>query len=1120
MNISEIHVADFGAWHDLSLQQLGPGITVFYGPNEAGKTTLLNLVRTVLYGFSSSRCSRYLPPADGSQAGGWLRIGDVSGGEFRIERVAASHYSGGSGTLRVHSDDNGEYGSELLTTLLAGVDETIFNNVFAVGLTQMQQLSTLSDTEAAQQLYGLATGVDRVSIFDVTRDLESQMQMLLPTDEGIAGHLDNLFEIKKRLEKEHKALRRDAGHFSQLRKDYRDLRARIQEKVAATKAIDGEGAWQETSESIRDRWARCEKLHRDLTKLGRVAEVPDAAAERLREHRQQLLQLRRDWKAVRDERRTLKSKASQLKGSHALYQHAAEIEALDRQRDRLIELEHEVRRDQAIIDELEFEIQAEHEELGIHVGVKGKQLPQISDELIEALREPAREARELRRVVESFKALADGQRREAEEVKNKLETASLRFGGEDIEQALQRSFNLVQMLERRINLDEEREDLVRQLDDVEQETSYWRQRTVLPWSGVLTTCAVFSVGAMLLATGWLHEWFDLGEVVRIPMMAIGGSLAVISLVMKGAFEYSAREKADTSARQYELLFEEQGRAQQESAELDQTLPAGSGNLDQRLMDARQKLAELDEFVPLRNRYQELRREADAVDHEAKLSIRQLKDARRAWKASLRAVGLPESLTPAQIGKMSAKVDDVTRLRNRLHEAKLEIADRQQALATIRDRIQELLVHGEVHEVLEGVEQQLNRLVKELAAQSKAGRQREDLKRRWDELKRKQDQIAQLAQRVIQKKQHQLRVHGLTSMRELQKLLAKSRRSKLMRHQLETLLKEIEGQIGDPFSLPKLRKSLERNDGRLLQYLGELDGNRESLGSDLASLYEKSGEMKQKLDGYMTDRRSEKKELELQVVDERIRVALEQWQQAAVASRVLDQIKANYETKRQPVALAEASRHLERLTEGRYVRIWTPMDENALCVDDANQQSITVAKLSRGTRELVYLALRLALVGSYSRRGANMPMVLDDVFVNFDDRRAQVAAKVIADVAKAGQQFLIFTCHKRIQTIFDRLECDVRELPSRDGGPVDGGLDWEPAEAPPVEPAPLPEPVPEVVSEPVPEVVFEPPRVVHEPSDFEEPVPFSFDDEEWDQFQPAWRDEHLVPLPDLVADPHE
>ena len=71
MNISEIHVDDFGAWHNLTLSELeSDERRFFYGPNEAGKTTLLNVIRTVLYGYSSQkRCAKYLPPAQGTRCG-------------------------------------------------------------------------------------------------------------------------------------------------------------------------------------------------------------------------------------------------------------------------------------------------------------------------------------------------------------------------------------------------------------------------------------------------------------------------------------------------------------------------------------------------------------------------------------------------------------------------------------------------------------------------------------------------------------------------------------------------------------------------------------------------------------------------------------------------------------------------------------------------------------------------------------------------------------------------------------------------------------------------------------------------------------------------------------------
>ena len=67
MRIGELHIDGFGTWKDLSLGEFGDGVTVVYGPNEAGKTTLMQFIRTVLYGFNPYRRQRYLPPLRGGQ---------------------------------------------------------------------------------------------------------------------------------------------------------------------------------------------------------------------------------------------------------------------------------------------------------------------------------------------------------------------------------------------------------------------------------------------------------------------------------------------------------------------------------------------------------------------------------------------------------------------------------------------------------------------------------------------------------------------------------------------------------------------------------------------------------------------------------------------------------------------------------------------------------------------------------------------------------------------------------------------------------------------------------------------------------------------------------------------
>lgn len=146
--------------------------------------------------------------------------------------------------------------------------------------------------------------------------------------------------------------------------------------------------------------------------------------------------------------------------------------------------------------------------------------------------------------------------------------------------------------------------------------------------------------------------------------------------------------------------------------------------------------------------------------------------------------------------------------------------------------------------------------------------------------------------------------------------------------------------------------------------------------------------------------------------------------------MLEKVCEIYESERQPETLREASAFLKQLTEGKYVRVWTPLGKNALRIDNDKGQSLPLEVLSRGTREAVFIALRLSLAAAYSRRGATLPLVLDDVLVNFDTIRATSAAKVLRDFAALGHQVVMFTCHEHIMRMFDSIGVQVRVLPTQ------------------------------------------------------------------------------------------
>ena len=109
-------------------------------------------------------------------------------------------------------------------------------------------------------------------------------------------------------------------------------------------------------------------------------------------------------------------------------------------------------------------------------------------------------------------------------------------------------------------------------------------------------------------------------------------------------------------------------------------------------------------------------------------------------------------------------------------------------------------------------------------------------------------------------------------------------------------------------------------------------------------------------------------------------------------------------------------------------IWAPLGKHYLCVDDAYDRTFGIHELSGGTREQLFVAIRMALVKEFSQRGIELPMVMDDLFVNFDQDRTEAAVDSLVDYANSGQQVLFFTCHLHVAKMFEDRRVDTLWLP--------------------------------------------------------------------------------------------
>jgi uncharacterized protein YhaN len=148
VRLTGIHVDGYGCLANLDLDGLAPTLSVVYGLNEAGKSTLLDFVRAVLFGFPNRRSRQnFREPLRGGRHGGTLRLLDEEGRPWLIERHSDAREP-------VLTGPDGRLGGEAqLRALVGGANAGLFRSIFAFGLDELTSLETLDDDDVRDLVF-------------------------------------------------------------------------------------------------------------------------------------------------------------------------------------------------------------------------------------------------------------------------------------------------------------------------------------------------------------------------------------------------------------------------------------------------------------------------------------------------------------------------------------------------------------------------------------------------------------------------------------------------------------------------------------------------------------------------------------------------------------------------------------------------------------------------------------------------------------------------------------------------------------------------------------------------------------------------------------------------------
>ena len=278
--------------------------------------------------------------------------------------------------------------------------------------------------------------------------------------------------------------------------------------------------------------------------------------------------------------------------------------------------------------------------------------------------------------------------------------------------------------------------------------------------------------------------------------------------------------------------------------------------------------------------------------------------------------------------------------------------------------------------------------------------------------------------------------GLADEAALEAAIGEARRRDGLEAELAALERLLAEQ-GDGLAEAELRAEAASLDADAAQArLAAIEGEQVALAEGLRRLGGEQATVEERLAGMQRGRDAAAHAQAAEQALAEARAAAERYGRLHLARRLLQAGIDRFRNEQQTPLLRAAGGHFALLTGGRYARLAAEEDEKGRVLLRAvrgDGSDCAVEALSEGTRDQLYLALRVAWIEHHAAHAAPLPFVADDLLVHFDDARAAAALDLLAQLG-ARTQVILFTHHDHIAALAARQAgVHLQRLPAQAGG---------------------------------------------------------------------------------------
>ena len=1036
MRISGWHVEGFGILHQFEVADLPPGLCLISGSNEAGKSTLLDFIRGVLFGYPTTRGSKRYPPLRGGRHGGRVMLQPSSdqaqpgaAGAIIVERFAGPRQP-----FQLTLAD-GTPGSESdLRRTLGGADRQLFNSVFAFDLEELSSADFITEEEIRDRVFSAGILGAGHSARAVIKTLQARNDELYrPKAVCRIGTL--LPELENQL-KLCVSAQAQAQQYPLLLQRVKEAQDHIASVKDSLRNIELSGRRFRMLIELWPVYYEEQQVRQQLDLLGVVAELPSGTDRRFAECLEQ------------------KKSAEQERS-----QHQAELEELDQ---RITSLTQQLdQRLAPIIDAVEdacrvSALQQSRLSRRLQLSLEVRQTASESADCLqklgpswnEELLRTAGVSLAVREDVRSWQEKLDRAAAEVQQGQSPLKevNARLRLKEQEITELKNRAAELPSIDQELLSKEESaaKELLLKlphlalledKISSRKQLMDQFIEEQHRPAAGRKQLRSFFSVTAFLSALLLLAA-STAGLVSASTALAFVLGLLIMGLAYLAASWRQTTKKCPAASEQTQGLQLFEIQAQQLRRDIEGCRDTLALSPEITLAEAQQRAAELaalrrshDRRSELSEQLQSLEREVITLQDSSVQLTQQHDHAQRrleqcgrqwvSWKTShlvpesFSAPGVLEFFSLLEKARNALQLND--RKQRELQELCGEIREWEERASALLESAGEQVKSGSAEAILNQLEALHKRIQDFKEAGAECGRARQQ----WVQLEQRIAAIdSRLSASAAALKQLYISA-GVDNEDAFESLLERHYQAAVLSRAAADRQAEISRRIGtgDKAELflaelgqgsvelweselkdcEELRLSAEEEIIAAQRDLFAAEQERERLenSSDLSAL--------------ATDQQTLSTELE---------ELCRQWLVQELAKALVQETLVRYSRTRQPAVLAEASRWFSMVT-GVYDRIIQDEEGMSIAVLDQRGEKKLPEQLSRGTLEQLYLCLRLGLAAEFAKRSCALPLIIDDVMVNFDLERAQAMARALIEFSKS-QQVLFFTCHPWTVEIFGQI----------------------------------------------------------------------------------------------------